>query len=191
MEYIEGKPLAGPLPTEQAIAYAVEICDALAAAHRKGIVHRDLKPDNILVTKSGIKLLDFGIAHKAANALAMDEATVTQTLSQPGTISGTLQYMSPEQLEGKDAGPASDIFSFGCVFYGVLTGQRAFEASSAASLIAAIMERQPPRLNPVAPPLQRIPDACLAKDSDDRWQSPADLARELRWLATSTAPPSA
>jgi serine/threonine protein kinase len=183
MEYIEGKPLSGPLPIEQAIEYGAQICDALAAAHRKGIVHRDLKPDNILVTKSGVKLLDFGIAHKA-KALGMDEATVTQTLSQPGTITGTLQYMSPEQLEGKEAGPASDIFSFGCVFYEVITGQRAFEAASAASLIAAILERQPSRLSPVQPALQRILDACLAKDPDQRWQSASDLARELRWAST-------
>ena len=182
MEYIEGKPLAGPLPLEQAIEYGAQVCDALAAAHRKGIVHRDLKPDNILVTKSGVKLLDFGIAHQAAKPLAMDDATMTQTLSQPGTIAGTLQYMSPEQLEGKEAGAASDIFSFGCVFYEAITGQRAFEASSAASLIAAILERQPPRLNPVQPALQRILDACLAKDPDARWQNASDLARELRWV---------
>jgi eukaryotic-like serine/threonine-protein kinase len=182
MEYIEGKPLAGPLPVEQAIEYGAQVCDALAAAHRKGIVHRDLKPDNILVTKSGVKLLDFGIAHKA-KALAMDDATVTQTLSQPGTIAGTLQYMSPEQLEGKEAGPASDIFSFGCVFYEVITGQRAFEAASAASLIAAILAWQPQRLNPVQPALQRILDACLAKDPDERWQSARDLKRELKWIS--------
>jgi len=182
MEYIEGKPLAGPLPVEQAIEYGAQVCDALAAAHRKGIVHRDLKPDNILVTKSGVKLLDFGIAHKAAKPLAMDDATMTQTLSRPGTITGTLRYMSPEQLEGKEAGAASDIFSFGCVFYEAITGQRAFEASNAASLIAAILERQPSRLNPVQPALQRILDACLAKDPDERWQSASDLARELRWV---------
>ncbi len=181
MEYIEGKPLAGPLPVEQAIEYGAQVCDALAAAHRKGIVHRDLKPDNILVTKSGVKLLDFGIAHKAPKPIAMDDATMTQTLSRPGTITGTLRYMSPEQLEGKEVGPASDIFSFGCVFYEAITGQRAFEASSAASLIAAILERHPPRLNPVQPALQRILDACLAKDPDERWQSASDLARELRW----------
>jgi Tol biopolymer transport system component/predicted Ser/Thr protein kinase len=184
MEYIEGKPLAGPLPVEQAIEYGAQVCDALAAAHRKGIVHRDLKPDNILVTKSGVKLLDFGIAHQAGKPLGMDDATMTQTLSQPGTITGTLQYMSPEQLEGKEAGAASDIFSFGCVLYEAITGQRAFEASSAASLIAAILERQPSRLNPVQPALQRILDACLAKDPDQRWQSASDLARELRWVST-------
>ena len=127
MEYIEGKPVTGPLPMSEALRLAVEIAEALDAAHGKGIVHRDLKPDNILVTKSGVKLLDFGLAKVAGRPAPSDE-TVTRALTQEGTIVGTLQYMSPEQLQGEEADARSDIFSFGAVLYEMLTGRRAFAA---------------------------------------------------------------
>src|SRR5579864_4022652 len=129
MEYIDGHRLAGPLPLEQALKYAGQICDALDAAHRKGIVHRDLKPANILVTKSGIKLLDFGLA-KLSRTAATGGATETITLTKEHTMLGTLQYMAPEQLEGKDADARSDLFSFGLVLYEMLTGKRPFEGST-------------------------------------------------------------
>ena len=126
MELVEGVPLKGPLPLEKAVEYAGQILDALDAAHRKGITHRDLKPANILVTKQGIKLLDFGLARKTG-PLKESDATLTESLTGQGQISGTLQYMAPEQLQGKAADARSDLFSFGCVLYEMLTGRRAFE----------------------------------------------------------------
>ena len=161
MEYIEGTPLKGPLPVDQALKYAAQICDALDAAHKKGITHRDLKPANILVTKAGIKLLDFGLA-KMGPAIQAGEGTMTMALTGKGEILGTFQYMSPEQVTGQEADPRSDIFSFGLVLYEMLTGKRAFEGSSPASVIAAIMERPAPSIADVAPPaldrlLQTLP----------------------------------
>src|SRR6266446_2795223 len=138
MEFVEGVPLKGPLPIEKAVEYAGQILEALDAAHRKGITHRDLKPSNILVTKQGIKLLDFGLAKQTA-PLQETESTLTD-LTGKGQIVGTLRYMSPEQLQGKEADPRSDLFSFGCVLYEMLTARRAFEGQSAASVIAAILE---------------------------------------------------
>src|SRR5438270_9516844 len=142
MEFIEGAPLKGPLPIDKAVEYAGQILDALDAAHRKGITHRDLKPANILVTKQGIKLLDFGLAKQVA-PLQQDGATLTQALTAQGQILETLQYMAPEQLQGKEADARSDLFSFGYVLYEMLTGKRSFEGPSAASVIAAILEREP------------------------------------------------
>ncbi len=190
MEYIEGQTLEGPLPLDQALKYASQICDALDAAHRKGVTHRDLKPANILVTKSGIKLLDFGLA-KQSRAAAMGGATETIALTKEHTMLGTLQYMAPEQLEGKDADARSDLFSFGLVLYEMLTGKRPFEGSSPASVIAAIMERAPPSVADVAPAaLDRVLHRCLAKHPDDRWQTARDLKAGLQWVAES-GPPSA
>jgi serine/threonine protein kinase len=142
MEYVEGVPLVskekpGPLPLDQALKYAAEICNALDAAHKKNITHRDLKPANILVTKQGVKLLDFGLA-KVGPGLSAGEGTMTMALTSKGEILGTFQYMSPEQINGQDAGPESDIFSFGLVLYEMLTGKRAFDGSTPASVIAAI-----------------------------------------------------
>src|SRR5713226_9765868 len=141
MELINGAPLKGPLPVQKAVEYAGQILDALDAAHRKGIVHRDLKPANILVTKQGIKLLDFGLAKQSA-PLTEADATLSASLTGEGQILGTPQYMAPETLQGNDADVRSDLFSFGCVFYELLTGKRAFEGHTAASVIGAILERE-------------------------------------------------
>src|SRR6516225_2118404 len=177
MEFIEGTPLKGPLPVEKAVEYAGQILDALDAAHRKGITHRDLKPANILVTKQGIKLLDFGLAKQSA---PLKETDATQALTHQGQIVGTLQYMSPEQLQGEEADARSDLFSFGCVLYEMLSGKRAFEGQSAASVIAAILEREPAPLN-LTPPLERVIKTCLTKDPDHRFQNALDLKRTLAW----------
>ena len=188
MEYVDGKPLQGPLALEQTLRYAVEIADALDAAHRKGITHRDLKPANILVTKSGTKLLDFGLAKlsKEREAVAGGE-TRTQSLTDEHAILGTLQYMAPEQLEGKEADARSDLFAFGAVLYEMVTGKRAFEGASKASVIAAIMEREPPTVAGVAPPaLDRVLRRCLAKDPNDRWQTARDLKTNLEWVGDAT-----
>jgi eukaryotic-like serine/threonine-protein kinase len=179
MEYIDGRPLKGPLPLDQALRYAGQICDALDAAHKKSITHRDLKPANILVTKAGVKLLDFGLA-KVTPAVPAAENTMTLALTGEGQILGTLQYMSPEQLQGRDADARSDIFAFGLVLYEMLTGKRAFEGTSPASVIAAILERGAPSVAGVAPAaLDRVLRRCLAKDPDDRWQSARDLKSAL------------
>ena len=182
MEFVEGETLHGPLPIARALTYARQVLDALEAAHRKGIVHRDLKPANIMVAKSGVKLLDFGLAQmKPAGVLG--EQTATIALSAPGTIVGTLQYMAPEQLEGKPADARSDIFAFGTVLYEMLTGRCAFTGKSAATVISAVMTAEPPslhELNPGTPPwLERILRQCLAKDPDERWQNASDLRRAL------------
>jgi serine/threonine protein kinase/Tol biopolymer transport system component len=187
MELIEGTPLRGPLPLEKAIEYAGQILDALDAAHAKGITHRDLKPANILVTKQGIKLLDFGLAKQQSPVLTEADATVTQALTRDGQIAGTLQYMSPEQLQGKEINARSDLFSFGCVLYEMLTGKRAFEGQSTASVIAAILEREPAPLE-VARPLDRVVRRSLAKDPEQRFQCARDLKAALAW-ALEQAPP--
>jgi Tol biopolymer transport system component/predicted Ser/Thr protein kinase len=180
MELVDGAPLNGPLPAGKAIEYAGQILDALEAAHRKGITHRDLKPGNILVTRQGIKLLDFGLAKQGA---PLKGADATRALTQQGEIAGTLQYMAPERLQGKDADARSDLFSFGCVLYEMLSGKQAFEGKSAATVIAAIMERPAPSLKLVAPAaLDRALGRCLEKDPDERWQTAHDLKAELIWI---------
>ena len=196
MEYLEGETLAqrlrkGALPLEQVLHYAIEIADALDKAHRKGITHRDLKPDNILLTKSGTKLLDFGLAklqqetHPVAPLSQLPTAQGAATAE--GTILGTLQYMAPEQLEAGEVDARTDIFAFGAVVYEMATGRKAFEGKSSASLIAKILETDPPpmsSLQPMTPPaLERVVKTCLAKDRDERWQSASDLHRELKWIA--------
>src|SRR5271154_1108770 len=185
MEYVEGAPLKGPLSLDQALKYAAEICDALDAAHKKNITHRDLKPANILVTKSGVKLLDFGLA-KVGTPIQATEGTMTMALTGKGEILGTFQYMSPEQINGQEAGPQSDIFSFGLVLYEMLTGKRAFDGSTPASVIAAILERPAPSVADVAPPaLDRVLKRCLEKDPENRWQSARDLKVELEWIGSA------
>jgi Tol biopolymer transport system component len=197
MEYLEGETLAqrlskGPLPLEQVLQYAIEISDALDKAHRKGVTHRDLKPGNIMLTKSGTKLLDFGLAklkQDAAppNVSLSDLPTVNEPLTSQGSIIGTIQYMAPEQLECKEVDTRADIFAFGAVSYEMATGKRAFEGKSQASLIAAILERDPPSmssLQPMTPPaLDRVVKRCLAKEPEKRWQTASDLCEELKWTA--------
>ena len=187
MEYIEGTQLKGPLPLEKATEYSGQILDALDAAHRKGITHRDLKPANILVTKQGIKLLDFGLAKQAVR---LGEDDPTKALTDQGQIIGTLQYMAPEQLQGKEADARSDLFTFGCVLCEILTGKRAFEGQSAASVIAAILEREPASLT-AAPPLDRVVRRALAKDPDQRFQSARDLKAALTWALEQPPPATA
>ncbi len=197
MEFLDGETLAdrlkkSPILMQQALTLSVQIADALDKAHRSGIVHRDLKPGNIMITKSGIKLLDFGLAKFQSSGtdqiVSSVSALATQgkDLTAEGTILGTLQYMSPEQLEGKDTDARTDIFALGSVMYEMLTGKRAFEGKSQASLIAAILEKNPVPMNeiqPMTPPvLDRIVRKCLEKDPDQRWQNAADLASELKWV---------
>ena len=188
--------LKGPLPIDLALRYGAEIAAALDAAHRRGIVHRDLKPGNVILTKTGIKLLDFGLAKLAEQGTISglaELATKTVPLTATGSIVGTLNYMSPEQLEGGTIDARTDIFSFGAVLFEMLNGRRAFDAQSHAGLIAAILNEDPPRLDDSAvvraamPPslhraLDRLLQKCLARDPDDRWQSAADLGAELRWI---------
>ena len=150
MEFVEGEALLskskpGPLPLDKALEYAGQIAAALDAAHSKRITHRDLKPANILVTKQGVKLLDFGLAKFEKPVVGPDDATLTIGLTQQGAIMGTLHYMSPEQVQGHEADPRSDIFSFGLVLYEMLTGKRAFDGATAASIMGAILERPAPR----------------------------------------------
>jgi Tol biopolymer transport system component/predicted Ser/Thr protein kinase len=198
MEYLEGETLAarlakGPLPVEQVLQYAIEISDALDKAHRKGITHRDLKPGNIMLTKSGTKLLDFGLAKlkqeiaPAANAQFSQLPTMNDPLTAQGTIVGTLQYMAPEQLEGKESDARTDIFAFGTVVYEMATRKKAFEGKSQASLIAKILETDPApisSLQPMTPPaLERVVKRCLEKEPDERCQSAKDLTDELKWIA--------
>ena len=184
MEYIEGAPIKGPLPPETVVRCAAQIASALEAAHRKGIIHRDLKPANVLATRSGVKLLDFGLAKQAPQANAKPaDTTLTKPLTSEGTILGTLPYMAPEQLEGKEADARTDIFAFGAVLYEMATGKRAFSGSSQASLISAIMTATPQpvsRLEPTSPPeLDRIVRRCLEKNPDNRYQSARDLELDL------------
>jgi eukaryotic-like serine/threonine-protein kinase len=187
MEYVEGAPVKGPLPLDRALKYAVQICDALDAAHQKGITHRDLKPGNILVTKAGVKLLDFGLAKQNRDReTPVIDAAMTKDLTAERLMVGTLHYMSPEQLQDQEADSRSDIFSFGVVLYEMLTGKQAFEGASPASVIAAILEREAPSVSGVAPPaLDHVLLRCLAKDRENRWQTARDLKAELEWIATS------
>jgi len=204
MEYVEGETLAarlahGAIPFAQALSYAIEIAEALAAAHKLGIVHRDLKPGNVMVTKAGTKLLDFGLAKTTASAAVQSLSLLPTTppnrlgpsapLTAQGAILGTFQYMAPEQIEGRDADVRTDVFAFGALVYELLTGKKAFEGKSQASLIGAIMHAEPAALTtlqPVAPALlDRIVKKCLAKHPDDRWQSAHDVASELDWIRDS------
>ncbi|HET7294982.1 MAG TPA: protein kinase [Vicinamibacteria bacterium] len=198
MECLEGETLLerlrrGPLSLDNALRYAVEIADALEAAQKNGIVHRDLKPGNVMLTKAGAKLLDFGLAKhadgRAPTSLSQASALPTsdKPLTSEGSLLGTFQYMAPEQLEGREADARSDIWALGTVIYEMTTGQRAFQGKSQASLVAAILQKEPPpasSIRPLTPPaLDRLVKMCLAKDPDDRWQSAHDVRAELEWIA--------
>src|SRR5712691_9130683 len=210
MEYLEGETLAqrllkGPLPLEQLLQYAIEIADALDKAHRKGVTHRDLKPGNIMLTKSGTKLLDFGLAklrQDAAPAVPVSQLpTADNAVTAQGTILGTLQYMAPEQVEGKvdEIDARTDIFAFGTVVYEMATGKKTFEGSTSASVMSKILQVDPPpmsTLQPMTPPaLDRVVKRCLAKEPDKRWQTTSDLCEELKWITEGgsqvTSAPSA
>jgi serine/threonine protein kinase len=204
MELVDGESLAerltrGPLPTNDVIRIGAEIADALDRAHQAGIVHRDLKPGNIMLSKSGAKLMDFGLARAVETPLAgvrgagtlTQSPTIAQPLTAEGSIVGTFQYLSPEQLEGHEADARSDLWALGCVLYEMATGQRAYDGGSPASLISAIMKDEPRALVELSPftpaALDRIVRACLAKDPAQRWQSARDLALALRWPMTEGA----
>jgi eukaryotic-like serine/threonine-protein kinase len=207
MELVEGETLAqrlekGTLPVAEVMKIGAQVADALDRAHRAGVVHRDLKPGNVMLTRAGAKLMDFGLARATGMAgpagasgvtmAALSQSpTVAQPLTAEGTIVGTFQYMAPEQLEGREADARADIWAFGCVLYEMATGRRAFDGQSQASLIGSIMKDEPRPLSevaPLAPPaLDRVVKRCLAKDPDDRWQSAADIKHELHWITESSS----
>jgi len=217
MEFLEGETLSarlgrGVLPTEQVLRYGTEIADALDKAHRQGIVHRDLKPGNVMLTKSGVKLLDFGLAkafQRPLDAAGREQAAAGQhpmagkgltaiptvigspNLTEAGVILGTFQYMAPEQLEGREADARTDIFALGAVLYEMATGRKAFSGATQASLISSILRDEPPQVSQVVPmtpsALDRVVKTCLAKDPEERWQSAGDIAKELRWIAEGSA----
>ena len=202
MEYLEGESLAdrlrkGPLATDQLLKTGIEIADALDKAHRQGLVHRDLKPGNVMLTKSGAKLLDFGLA-KASAPESSGEVEDIKTLTSPpqpitarGVIIGTFQYMSPEQVQGKEADARSDIFSLGALLYEAATGKPAFTGKTQLSLMSAILERQPEpvtALHAASPPaLDYVIRTCLAKDPDDRFQTAHDISLQLKWISGSSS----
>jgi Tol biopolymer transport system component len=197
MEFVEGTTLArrleeGRLPLAAALKIAIQIADALDHAHRQGVVHRDLKPSNIMLARDRVKLLDFGLAKlkEPDERVAVVAATATQ-LTDAHTIVGTVPYMAPEQIEGRDVDPRTDIFSFGIVLYEMLAGRRPFAGDSRATVMAAIVGGEPPSLaglQPGTPPaVERLVARCLAKDPDDRWQTARDLAAELRWIVESSS----
>ena len=197
MECVEGETLAtrlekGPLPLDQVLKYGAQLADALDKAHRSGIVHRDLKPANIILTTTGAKLLDFGLAKPVlapATAATLTAAASPSPVTEQGTIHGTFQYMSPEQLQGSELDARSDIFSFGAVLYEMVTGRRAFAGKSQLSVATAILEKEPGPISDVKPTTPESLDhtirRCLAKDPEERWQTARDLALELKWTAES------
>ncbi len=198
MEFLEGQSLSnrlekGPLAVEQVLKYGVQIAEALDRAHRQGVIHRDLKPANIILTKSGAKLLDFGLAKyqlKEKAPAASHLETREKPLTEEGTILGTVQYMAPEQLEGKEADQRTDIFAFGEVLYEMITGKRAFTGSSKAALISSILSKDPPSVSSVQSlvpaALDHVIRKCLAKDPEERWQNAQDIASELKWISETS-----
>lgn len=202
MEYLEGETLAGrlakgPLPLEQCLELGLQICEGLERAHRGGVIHRDLKPGNIMLTRFGAKLMDFGLA-KLARSTEIGQSlqeTRSEPLTADGAVVGTVPYMSPEQIEGGEANEQSDVFSLGTVLYEMVAGKRAFEGKSQLSVASAILEKEPPPVsafNPMTPPaLERIIRTCLAKDPERRWQSVRDLAHQLEWVVEGGSETSA
>jgi predicted Ser/Thr protein kinase len=192
MEYLDGETLASrlrqaPLPPDQALRYAIEIADALDHAHAQGITHRDLKPSNVMLTKSGTKLLDFGLAKLQKPAGAGDLTAQPTDITAAGAIMGTVQYMAPEQLHGKDVDSRTDVFAFGALLYEMITGRHAFRGDTQATLIAAILDQEPEPISSVEPALpvslQRAIQTCLVKNPEDRWQTARDLRRQLQWIS--------
>src|SRR5262245_24549943 len=195
MEYLEGETLAerlakGPLALDVALRYAIEIADALDKAHGLGVTHRDLKPGNVMLTKSGTKLLDFGLVKLRAtenDPMFSQIPTAAPDLTAHGTLLGTVQYMAPEQIEGEEADARTDIFAFGALLYEMITGSKAFKGKSQAGLMASILEHDPPPLSslqPLTPPaLQRVVETCMAKEPQNRWQTTHDLMLQLQWIA--------
>jgi eukaryotic-like serine/threonine-protein kinase len=203
MEHIEGETLSkiigrGPLPLDKALSYAVQIVDALAAAHAKCVIHRDLKPSNIIITRNGVKVLDFGLAKLSAEKISSESGadipTMTEPITRTGAVLGTLYYMSPEQVEGKETDERSDIFSFGAVLYEMITGQRPFTGDTQAAVLAALLKDHAPPISqrqPATPrALERVVRKCLEKKPDDRWQSARDLKPTLELIDLDGAPPS-
>src|SRR5579864_6015717 len=202
MECVEGETVAtqlekGPLPLEQVMKYGAQIADALDKAHRSGVVHRDLKPGNIVLATTGAKLLGFGLAKPVrplASGLTLTADESRAPMTEEGMIVGTFQYMSPEQVEGKELDGRSDIFSLGAVLYEMLTGKKAFEGKSHLSVLSAILEKEPApisSLKPLTPPaFDHAIRRCLAKDPEERWQTARDLGLELDWLTESRTSPS-
>ena len=203
MEYVEGETLAkrlekGALPLVQVLNFGAQIADALDKAHRSGVIHRDLKPGNIMLTPTGAKALDFGLAKPAAAPASVATLTAAATqfspMTEQGAIVGTFQYMSPEQIEGKELDGRSDTFSLGAVLYEMLTGQKAFQGKSQLSVASAILEKEPAPIStikPLTPPsLDHAIRRCLAKDPDDRWQSARDIALELKSISSADSAPS-
>ena len=191
MELLDGESLAdrivrGPLPVTEVLKYGTQIAEALGKAHREEVIHRDLKPGNVMITKGGAKLLDFGLAKSAIALAPQSDATVQKPLTQEGAILGTFRYMAPEQLAGEEADARTDIFALGALLYEMATGKRAFEGKNKTSLIAAIVSADPrpmAQMQPLTPPaLEHVVRKCLSKDPDDRWQSASDVAEELRWI---------
>ncbi len=200
MELLEGETLTdrlgrGPLPLEQALRFGADIASALAAAHARGIVHRDLKPGNVMLTRTGVKLLDFGLARALASPAEVsgltEAPTMARDLTAEGSIVGTVAYMAPEQLEGRKTDARTDIFALGAVLYEMLTGRKAFSAGSHAALISAILTTEPPAVSsvqPIIPPeLDRLVKTCLSKDPAERWQSAHDVELQLRSIGGSGA----
>ena len=194
MEYLEGKTVAerlarGAIPLDQLLRYGIQIAEALDKAHKAGIVHRDLKPANVLITKSGAKLLDFGLAKGGAAGESSSEGTtrIRSSLTEEGTILGTVPYMAPEQLEGNAADERTDIFALGILLYEMTTGKRAFDGQSRAGVIASILTSEPPPISRIQPStpvaLERLVRICMAKDPDERRQSAYDVATDLKWIA--------